>query len=56
METIAELERIVRESNPTVRDVEVEEGGIHIRDGRLYVPWRGVEGGRVVYSYMSKVV
>ena len=54
METIEELERIVRRSRPTVRDVEIEEDGIHIRDGRLYVPWRGIEGGRVVYSYMSK--
>ena len=54
METIEDLERVVRESTPTVQGVEVEEGGIHIRDGRVYVPWRGVEGGRVVYSYMSK--
>ena len=56
METIEELERVVRESNPTVHGVEVEEGGIHICDGRLYVPWHGIEDGKVVYSYMSKVV
>lgn len=56
METIEELERIVRRSRPTVRDVEIEEDGIHIRDGRLYVPWRGVEDGKVFYSYMSKVI